>query len=364
MKSMGRTGSASLPLHGGRVPEWLASRMARLGRVLTEAIVLHYGRDEFLQRLSHPFWFQSFGAVMGMDWHSSGITTSVIGALKRGLAPVQDELGIYVCGGRGRHSRRTPEELRALGYRLGLDGDGPAPRDRRATVSTNRRRQRVVMRLYERAQIGTDAVVSIEPGGARGRRRAVRRDVVALGEVLPAPVGSDGEGVPGRSQFPHEDRVAWPTQGRKVGVLHLALANEVAATAGEGHEHLDVIQARGGEFVQARDVGTADELILLPGDECQVRERRRTGQIGVARHRRQHHEVPLVPLRMAQHQAASLHCGDQLEQAARSSPQQGHAIQGLPAHRGRGRRLGVHPRGAYESAEADYGRDACHAREV
>jgi uncharacterized protein len=98
--------------------------MARLGRVLTEAIVLQYGRDEMLRRLSHPFWFQSFGAVMGMDWHSSGITTSVLGALKRGLAPVQDELGLYVCGGRGRHSRRTPDELRALGNRIGLDGDG------------------------------------------------------------------------------------------------------------------------------------------------------------------------------------------------------------------------------------------------
>jgi hypothetical protein len=98
--------------------------MARLGRVLTEAIVLQYGRDEMLRRLSHPFWFQSFGAVMGMDWHSSGITTSVLGALKRGLAPMQDELGLYVCGGRGRHSRRTPDELRALGDRLGLDGGG------------------------------------------------------------------------------------------------------------------------------------------------------------------------------------------------------------------------------------------------
>jgi hypothetical protein len=121
---MGRTGSASLPLHGGRVPEWLAARMASLGRVLVEAMVLHYGRDELLRRLSHPFWFQSFGAVMGMDWHSSGITTSVLGALKRGLAPVQHELGIYVCGGRGRHSRRTPGELRAISERKGLDGDG------------------------------------------------------------------------------------------------------------------------------------------------------------------------------------------------------------------------------------------------
>ena len=117
-----RTGSADLPLHGGRVPLWLAERMATLGAVLCEAIVHHYGRDEFLQRLSHPFWFQSFGAVMGMDWHSSGITTSVIGALKRGLAPLSAELGIHVCGGRGRHSRRTPQELTEIGDRIGFDG--------------------------------------------------------------------------------------------------------------------------------------------------------------------------------------------------------------------------------------------------
>jgi uncharacterized protein len=117
-----RTGSADLPLHGGRVPPWLAERMAALGAVVCQAIVLHYGRDEFLQRLSHPFWFQSFGAVMGMDWHSSGITTSVIGALKRGLAPLAGELGIHVCGGRGKHSRRTPQELTVLGERVGFDG--------------------------------------------------------------------------------------------------------------------------------------------------------------------------------------------------------------------------------------------------
>src|SRR4030081_1892872 len=117
-----RTGSADLPLHGGRVPQWLAQRMATLGAIVCQAIVHHYGRDEFLRRLSHPFWFQSFGAVMGMDWHSSGITTSVIGALKRGLAPLQGELGIHVCGGRGKHSRRTPDELTTLGERVGFDG--------------------------------------------------------------------------------------------------------------------------------------------------------------------------------------------------------------------------------------------------
>lgn len=116
-----RTGSADLPLHGGRVPAWLGQRMASLGAIICQSIVHHYGRDEFLRRLAHPFWFQSFGAVMGMDWHSSGITTSVIGALKRGLAPLQGELGIHVCGGRGRHSRRTPDELKALGDKIGFD---------------------------------------------------------------------------------------------------------------------------------------------------------------------------------------------------------------------------------------------------
>jgi hypothetical protein len=117
-----RAGSADLPLHGGTVPKWLADRMTRLGAVMCEAIVHHYGRDELLRRLAHPFWFQSFGAVMGMDWHSSGITTSVIGALKRGLAPLANELGVHVCGGRGRHSRQTPQELVSIGERVGFDG--------------------------------------------------------------------------------------------------------------------------------------------------------------------------------------------------------------------------------------------------
>ncbi len=117
-----RAGSADLPLHGGYVPKWLADRMTRLGAVISQAIVHHYGRDELLRRLAHPFWFQSFGAVMGMDWHSSGITTSVIGALKRGLKPLEHELGLHVFGGRGKHSRNTPEELVSIGDCVGFDG--------------------------------------------------------------------------------------------------------------------------------------------------------------------------------------------------------------------------------------------------
>jgi len=125
-----RAGSADLPLHGGHVPKWLADRMTRLGAVMSQAIVHHYGRDELLRRLSHPFWFQSFGAVMGMDWHSSGITTSVIGALKRGLTPLGKELGVHVCGGRGKHSRQTPAELFLIGERVGFDGGALADASR------------------------------------------------------------------------------------------------------------------------------------------------------------------------------------------------------------------------------------------
>src|ERR1700758_2003740 len=121
---MKRSGVADLPLHGGRVPEWLAQRMTRLGTAITQAIIYDYGTAAFLSRLSDPFWFQALGTVMGMDWHSSGITTSVMGALKRGLAPRADELGVYICGGRGRFSRNTPQELRFISDRRGFDGEG------------------------------------------------------------------------------------------------------------------------------------------------------------------------------------------------------------------------------------------------
>ncbi len=118
-----RSGFADLPLHGGRVPSWLADRMTQLGTAIVESILVHYGPSELLSRLSDPYWFQALGCVMGMDWHSSGITTSVVGALKRGLNPRANELGIYLCGGRGKHSRNTPSELLAIAGATGLDGD-------------------------------------------------------------------------------------------------------------------------------------------------------------------------------------------------------------------------------------------------
>src|SRR4029077_15300461 len=170
-----RTGSADLPLHGGRVPLWLAERMAALGAVLCEAIVHHYGRDEFLQRLSHPFWFQSFGAGMGMDWHSSGITTSVIGALKRGLSPLASELGIHVCGGRGRPSRQTPHELIAIGERVGFDG-GSLANTSRLVAKVDSAAVQDGFDLYLHGFIVTDdGHWVVVQQGMNGERRQARR---------------------------------------------------------------------------------------------------------------------------------------------------------------------------------------------
>src|SRR6267142_4949438 len=97
--------------------------MVTLGTAIAESVLHHYGRPALLSRLSDPFWFQALGSVMGMDWHSSGITTSVMGALKKGLKPKAHELGVHICGGRGRHSRNTPDELRDVAHRTGLNGD-------------------------------------------------------------------------------------------------------------------------------------------------------------------------------------------------------------------------------------------------
>jgi len=120
---MKRSGSADLPLHYGYVPKWLAERMAKLGLAITEAIITEYGQEEVVRRLSDPFWFQSLGAVMGMDWHSSGITTSVMGALKKAINPHAKQLGIYICGGKGKFSKETPAELLKIADSTGLNGN-------------------------------------------------------------------------------------------------------------------------------------------------------------------------------------------------------------------------------------------------
>jgi len=118
-----RSGSADLPLHYGKVPRWLAQRMSEIGLAVTEAVIAEYGTSGFLSRMSDPFWFQALGCVMGMDWHSSGITTSVLGALKRAVNPHAEELGLCFCGGRGAASRKTPEELLRISDVFGTEGN-------------------------------------------------------------------------------------------------------------------------------------------------------------------------------------------------------------------------------------------------
>jgi hypothetical protein len=120
---MKKSGSADLPLHNGYVPQWLYERMAKLGLAITEAIIDEYGKKAFLSRISDPFWFQSFGAVMGMDWHSSGMTTAIMGAIKRAINPHSKELGIYICGGKGKLSKEAPKELFLVSEKTGLNGD-------------------------------------------------------------------------------------------------------------------------------------------------------------------------------------------------------------------------------------------------
>lgn len=127
-----RVGSATLPLHGGKAPRWLFDRMAQLAPEIVEAIIIQHGRSAFLQRLSDPFWFQAFGCVLGFDWHSSGVTTTVCGALKQGLTPRSRDLGLYVAGGKGKASRQTPAELIDIGVRTGMDGQRLAYNSRMA----------------------------------------------------------------------------------------------------------------------------------------------------------------------------------------------------------------------------------------
>ena len=194
-----RSGSANLPLHGGHVPPWLAGRMARLGRVIVEAVAHHYGTEEVLRRLSHPFWFQAFGSVMGMDWHSSGITTSVLGALKRGLAPRSKDLGLHVCGGRGRHSRATPAELVGVGERTGLDGAALA-RASRLVAKVDSAAVQDGFELYLHGFIvADDGRWVVVQQGMNGERRQARR-YHWLSEGISSFVDAPHAAIEGRGQ--------------------------------------------------------------------------------------------------------------------------------------------------------------------
>jgi hypothetical protein len=119
-----RTGIAHLPLHYGKAPRWLFDRMVKLAREITIAIVADFGAEEMLRRLSHPYWFQAFGCLLGYDWHSSGVTTTLCGALKEGLRGLERDLGLFVAGGKGKTSRKTPAEIENWGNLISLN---PSP---------------------------------------------------------------------------------------------------------------------------------------------------------------------------------------------------------------------------------------------
>lgn len=282
------TGTALLPLHGGRVPRWLGERMARLGRVVTEAIVLEYGRDEMLRRLAHPYWFQAFGAVMGMDWHSSGITTTVLGALKRGLAPVSRELGLHVCGGRGAHSHETPGALVALGETIGFDGAALA-RTSRLVAKVDSAAVQDGFALYLHGFIVTDeGKWAVVQQGMNGERRQARR-YHWLSEGLESFVEAPHSAIDGPSQgkiVNLTDRRAAASQRAQLAMLRAGpeaimreLANLRAPVVMEPLPHLqmpnrhavregDVVMRRlRGALVAASEAAPRDfaELLLTPG---------------------------------------------------------------------------------------------------
>lgn len=219
---MKRSGHADLPLHGGRVPPWLAERMTRLGTAIAETIVVSYGASEFLTRLSDPFWFQAFGSVMGMDWHSSGITTSVMGALKRGLNPRAAELGIYVCGGRGKQSRKTPDELMEVAEQRSLRG-GELVRSSRLTAKIDNNAIADGFQLYLHSFVVTDAGEwAVIQQGMNERTRMARRYHWHSPSVRDF-TASPHTGIVGESQgtiMNLVDREAVPAQGAMLSIAH------------------------------------------------------------------------------------------------------------------------------------------------
>ena len=258
------------------MPAWLSARMARLGRVIVEAIAHEYGRTEVLRRLSSPFWFQSFGAVMGMDWHSSGITTSVIGALKRGLAPIEDELGLHVCGGRGRHSRRTPDELTALGERVGLDAPALV-RASRLVAKVDSAAVQDGFDLYLHGFIvADDGAWVVVQQGMNGARRQARR-YHWLWDRAGAFVEEPHAAIEGRPVGEIVNLTARRAAGARAEIVTLAGQRPDTALDGLAHlrmpAHHDVraedidLKRLGKTLAAVADRGPEDfaELMLVPG---------------------------------------------------------------------------------------------------
>lgn len=270
-----KRGSADLPLHYGTVPPWLANRMMLLGGAIVEAIIIEYGRPALLQRLSDPFWFQSLGCVLGMDWHSSGITTSVMNALKKAINKRSAELGVYVCGGRGKSSRETPAELMEIAYKTGLNGDELVKHSKLSAKVDNTAVQdgfQLYLHSFVLTQEGEWAVIQ---QGMNGHSRMARR-YHWLSSTLKSFMEEPHTSVCGKNQgliLNLTDRQAVST---KQGILELTkenpdkLMNEVSLILPSHHDVRveDVnLKRLGAALILAHETDIADmeSLLLLQG---------------------------------------------------------------------------------------------------
>ncbi len=273
---MKKSGYADLPLHNGRVPQWLAKRMSALGGAIVQAIVLDYGKSEVIKRLSDPAWFQSLGCVLGMDWHSSGITTSVMGALKSSLNPMSKELGIYVCGGRGKHSRNTPDELLRVAERTGLNGN-ELVRSSRLSAKVDNTAIQDGFQIYLHSFIVSDdgewAVVQQGMNGASGYARRYHWHSSELKSYTEDPHTF----VYGQNQGQILNLTSHEAQSTKSGILSIAAENpdkmiaEIKKITLPRHHEVrqkDVdIKRLGAVLALAQDLPTQDfeSLLLLQG---------------------------------------------------------------------------------------------------
>jgi len=276
-----RAGSADLPLHGGKVPRWLGDRMTRLGSVITEAVVHHYGRDEYLRRLANPFWFQSFGAVMGMDWHSSGITTSVLGALKRGLAPLSGELGLHVCGGRGAQSRKTPDELMTIGERVGINGAHLSTTSRLVAKVDSAAVQDGFDLYLHGFVVADDGKWVVVQQGMNGDKRQARR-YHWLSEGLSSFLDSPHAAIEGRGQgeiFNLADRRARQSRDGQLDLLVSLGPDRIV-------RELALLEKRPAALAKERDTQLALPHLLMPAHhdvrETNVNMRRLHGNLAAA----------------------------------------------------------------------------------
>ena len=221
---MNKSGYADLPLHNGRVPRWLAERMSKLGGAIVEALIIEYGKPEVIKRLSDPAWFQSLGCVLGMDWHSSGITTSVMGALKSSINPRSKELGIFICGGRGKHSRKTPEELLNIAERTGMDGQSLVKSSRLTAKVDNTAIQdgfQIYLHSFVLSDEGEWAVIQQGMNGGSGYARRYHWHSQDLKDYINDPHTF----IYGRSQGPILNLTDSKAEKTRNGILEIAQEN-------------------------------------------------------------------------------------------------------------------------------------------